>query len=129
MRRGLAQAASTTTGAKRHVIPPMRDVTARARQAAIGRIEAEHRRGCDYLRGHDGEHVNSVLTAADYNCSLPPVQAYQTSAGSSPCAPHSDASTWSNGAPQRFYTDDSITLRGTCRVCLLYFLCQIRTIK
>ena len=36
----------------------------------IGHLKAEHRMGRNYLKGHEGDRVNTVLAAAGYNFSL-----------------------------------------------------------
>jgi hypothetical protein len=51
--------------------PIRREMRRRAAvEPVIGHTKAEHRMGRDYLKGHDGDRINAVLTAAGYSFSL-----------------------------------------------------------
>jgi IS5 family transposase len=39
-------------------------------EPVIGHLQIDHRMGCNYLKGRDGDRINAVLAAAGYNFSL-----------------------------------------------------------
>jgi IS5 family transposase len=39
-------------------------------ELVIGHVKAEHRMGRNYLKGRDGDRINAVLAAAEFNFSL-----------------------------------------------------------
>jgi hypothetical protein len=39
-------------------------------EPVIGHLKAEHRMGRNYLKGPEGDRINAVLAAADYDCPI-----------------------------------------------------------
>ncbi len=60
------------SGQARRVTRPIRREMKRraAVEPVIGHTKAEHRMGRNYLKGRDGDRINAVLAAADYNFGL-----------------------------------------------------------
>jgi hypothetical protein len=51
--------------------PIRREMKRRAAvEPVISHLKTEHRMGCNYLKGRDGDRINAVLAAAGYNFSL-----------------------------------------------------------
>jgi hypothetical protein len=90
----------------RRVTAPIRREMRRRAAPVIGHIEAEHRRGRNYLKGRGGDRINAVLAAAGYNFSLllrSFARPHRLRYSPPPLRPNG-----LKNASQQFFTDDEI---------------------